>query len=107
MSEYQHLKVKKADGVAWITFDRPKHNVFDIKMMEEFISELTELAADDQLKCVVLNGAGASFCAGVEVGDHKPEIAPQMIETFNRIFLNSCISEFSYTFSRNPYPRLL
>ncbi len=86
MSDYQHLKVEKADGVARITFDRPKHNVFDIEMMDELITELKVLVADDHLKCLVLNGAGASFCAGVEVGDHKPETAPKMIETFNRIF---------------------
>ncbi|MGD2037769.1 MAG: enoyl-CoA hydratase/isomerase family protein [Desulfobacterales bacterium] len=86
MSEYQHLKVEKADGVARITFDRPKHNVLDIQMMSEFNTELEELATDDQLKCVVLNGAGSSFCAGVEVSDHRPDMAPKMIETFNRIF---------------------
>jgi cyclohexa-1,5-dienecarbonyl-CoA hydratase len=86
MSEYQYLKVEKADGVARITFDRPKHNVFDIELMNELISELKALAADEQLKCVVFNGAGPSFCAGVEVADHKPEMAPKMIETFNRIF---------------------
>ena len=86
MSEYQYLKVEKADGVARITFDRPKHNVLDIQMMNELITELKGLIADDQLKCVVLNGEGASFCAGVEVSDHKPEMAPEMIETFNRIF---------------------
>ncbi|MGD9412996.1 MAG: enoyl-CoA hydratase/isomerase family protein, partial [Desulfobacterales bacterium] len=84
MSEYQHLKVEKADGVARITFDRPKHNVLDIQMMSEFNTELEALATDDQLKCVVLNGAGPSFCAGVEVSDHRPDMAPKMIETFNR-----------------------
>jgi cyclohexa-1,5-dienecarbonyl-CoA hydratase len=55
-------------------------------MMSEFNTELEELATDDQLKCVVLNGAGPSFCAGVEVSDHRPDMAPKMIETFNRIF---------------------
>ena len=86
MSKYQHLKVEKADGVARITFDRPKHNVLDIQMMNELNTELKALVTDDQLKCVVLNGEGASFCAGVEVADHTPEMAPKMIETFNRIF---------------------
>jgi cyclohexa-1,5-dienecarbonyl-CoA hydratase len=86
MSEYKLLKVEKADGVARITFDRPKHNVLDIQMMNELNTELKVLAADDQLKCLVLNGEGASFCAGVEVADHKPEMAAKMIETFNRIF---------------------
>ena len=40
MSKYQHLKVEKADGVARITFDRPKHNVLDIQMMNELNTEL-------------------------------------------------------------------
>jgi cyclohexa-1,5-dienecarbonyl-CoA hydratase len=86
MSEYKHLNVAKADGVAQITFDRPKHNVLDIEMMNELIAELNGLVSDDELKCLVLNGAGPSFCAGVEVADHKPEMAADMIETFNRIF---------------------
>jgi cyclohexa-1,5-dienecarbonyl-CoA hydratase len=86
MSEHQYLKVAKADGVARITFDRPKHNVLNIEMMNELNATLGELAGDDELKCLVLNGAGPSFCAGVEVGDHKPAMAPKMIETFNRIF---------------------
>ncbi len=86
MSTYQHLKVEKSDGVARITLDRPKHNVLDINMMNEMIAELEGLGADDELKCLVFNGAGPSFCAGVEVADHKPENADRMIETFNRIF---------------------
>ena len=86
MSEHQYLKVAKADGVARITFDRPKHNVLNIEMMNELNATLGELVGDDELKCLVLNGAGPSFCAGVEVGDHKPAMAPKMIETFNRIF---------------------
>ena len=67
MSEYQYLKVEKTEGAARITLDRPKHNVLDIDMMNELIAELGGLAADDELKCLVINGAGASFCAGVEV----------------------------------------
>ncbi len=86
MSEYKHIKVEKTDGVTRITFDRPKHNVLNIEMMNELIAELNGLVTDNGLKCVVLNGAGASFCAGVEVSDHKPAMAPKMIETFNRIF---------------------
>jgi cyclohexa-1,5-dienecarbonyl-CoA hydratase len=86
MSKYQHLKVEKADGVARITLDRPKHNVLDIEMMNELIAELEGLTSDEELKCLVFIGAGASFCAGVEVADHKPENVNLMIETFNRIF---------------------
>jgi len=86
MNEYKHIKVKNSDGVERITLDRPKHNVLNIEMMNELIAELKSMVEDTRLKCVVLNGAGPSFCAGVEVSDHKPEMAPDMIKTFNRVF---------------------
>lgn len=86
MSEYKNLKIEIADGVARITFDRPKHNVFNIEMMNEFNAMLKELADDNDLKCVVFLGEGRSWCAGVEVGDHKPDMVHDMITTFNRSF---------------------
>jgi cyclohexa-1,5-dienecarbonyl-CoA hydratase len=86
MSELKHLKIEKADGVARITFARPKHNVLNIEMMEELNRELEGLVADNDLKGMVLYGEGPSWCAGVEVSDHKPEMAPEMIAAFNRIF---------------------
>ena len=84
MVESPTIKVAVADGVARVTFDRPKHNVFNIDMMRDFIDCLENLAADDHLKCMVLLGEGRSWCAGVDVGDHKPDMAPEMIDTFNR-----------------------
>ena len=86
MSESKNLKIEIADGVARITFARPKHNVFNIEMMNEFNAMLKELANDNDLKCVVLLGEGKSWCAGVEVGDHKPDMVHDMIATFNRSF---------------------
>jgi len=86
MSESKYLKIEIADGVARITFARPKHNVFNIEMMNEFNAMLKDLANDNDLKCVVLLGEGRSWCAGVEVGDHKPDMVHDMITTFNRSF---------------------
>ena len=82
----KHLKMEKTEGVARISFARPKHNVLNIEMMNELNSRLDELAVEDDLKCVVLLGEGPSWCAGVEVSDHKPETAPEMIAVFNGIF---------------------
>jgi len=86
MTQYQYIKAARENGVARVTLARPKHNVFNIEMLKEFNSELASLADDDGLKCVVLLGEGRSWCAGVEVGDHKPEAAPEMIATFDRVF---------------------
>lgn len=86
MPELNHLKIEKSDDVARITLARPKHNVLDIEMMNELNGELEELVSDDELKALVIYGDGPSWCAGVEVADHKPEMAADMIATFNRIF---------------------
>jgi cyclohexa-1,5-dienecarbonyl-CoA hydratase len=86
MTAYKHLKVKKADGVARITLARPKHNVLDIEMMTELNAELDLLSIDTELKCAVILGEGPSWCAGVEVADHKPEMVSEMIAVFNGIF---------------------
>ncbi len=74
------------DQVAKITLDRPKHNVLDIPMMNELNQALETVAGDDTLKCLVITGQGKSFCAGVEVGDHKPDNVDRMVAVFNRIF---------------------
>ncbi len=84
MTAFKYLKFEKTDGVARITFARPKHNVFNIDMMNEFIEVLQPLSADPELKCVAFFGDGASWCAGVDVGDHKPDMAGRMINAFNR-----------------------
>jgi cyclohexa-1,5-dienecarbonyl-CoA hydratase len=86
MSALNYHKLEKTDGVARLNLNRPKHNVLDIEMMRELNSELEKMIADKELKCVVIGAEGPSWCAGVEVADHKPEMAPDMIATFNRIF---------------------
>ncbi len=86
MSELKNLKFEKAEGIARITFARPKHNVLNIEMMDEFCGVLEGLLADDGLKCIVILGDGPSWSAGVDVGEHAPEKVEDMIRTFNHIF---------------------
>jgi cyclohexa-1,5-dienecarbonyl-CoA hydratase len=85
MSDFKCIRLDTSAGVARVTFARPKHNVLNIEMMRELISVLETLKADRELKCVVISGEGASWCAGVEVADHKPAQVDAMIATFNRM----------------------
>ncbi len=96
MSEYKHLKVEKADGVARITFDRPKHNVLDIEMMNELIAELKGSPMTTEMSGA--QWCRPSFCAGVEVSDHKPEMASKMIETFNHVLTDRSARGPGYCF---------
>ncbi len=85
MSEFKFLRTEKTDGVVRITLARPKHNVLNLEMMKELTALLKELESDNDLKCLVIVGEGKSWCAGVEVGDHKPELAPEMIAVFDEM----------------------
>jgi cyclohexa-1,5-dienecarbonyl-CoA hydratase len=85
MSEPRFHQLAKDTDMARIVMNRPKHNVLNIEMMQELTAVLKELNDDTDLKCVVIAAQGASWCAGVEVGDHKPELAPEMIRVFNAL----------------------
>ena len=82
--ELTYHQLTQENGIARITFNRPKHNVLNMAMMQELTAILAELNRDAELKCVVIAAEGASWCAGVEVLDHKPELAPDMILNLRR-----------------------
>jgi len=57
------------DGVGTITLNRPdKMNALTVAMMAELLETLRSTAANDQVRCIVLTGAGKAFCAGADVG---------------------------------------
>jgi cyclohexa-1,5-dienecarbonyl-CoA hydratase len=85
MTELNFHQLTQDRGVARIILNRPKHNVFNIDMMQELTGLLAQLNNDTELKCVVIGAHGASWCAGVEVSDHRPESAPEMFRVFDAL----------------------
>jgi len=58
-----------ARGVATLMLDRPdKHNSLSAPMIDELTSAARQLGSDDAVRVVILTGAGASFCAGGDLG---------------------------------------
>ena len=67
--DYRYILYEKEEAVARITLNRPeKLNVFDFPgqggILDDFYAALEEAEEDDQVKVVVIRGAGRSFCAG-------------------------------------------
>jgi enoyl-CoA hydratase/carnithine racemase len=58
------------DGVAHLTLDRPhKRNALDNAMVDSLQEAVDALAARDDVRLVVLRGAGGTFCAGADIAD--------------------------------------
>lgn len=63
------LPLSIVDGVATLTFDRPQaRNALDVPMLDALLALLERLAADDNVRAVVLCGAGGqAFSAGGDI----------------------------------------
>ena len=82
----KHIQTELKDGVATLTLNRAPVNILNIEMMEEINTYLEGLKKEKSLKLLVIQAAGKAFSAGVDVGEHMGDMAPKMIETFDRIF---------------------
>ena len=66
--EYENIAWALEDGVATITLDRPERmNAWTPRMARELYEALDELDADDDVRAIVITGAGRAFCAGADL----------------------------------------
>ena len=65
---YTDLLVKKDTSLLWITLNRPRHsNAFSDGMITDLCHLLQEADWDDDIRVIILTGAGKTFCAGGDV----------------------------------------
>lgn len=68
---YENLLVEKRDGIAFITFNRPKVlNALNRKTVEELRDALVDARDDAAVRVLILTGAGEkAFVAGADIGE--------------------------------------
>lgn len=65
---FTEIKYDVADKIATITLNRPeKLNAFTGTMMAELIEAFGKADADDNVRVVIVTGAGRGFCAGADL----------------------------------------
>jgi len=68
LDHYETLIVSEADGLMWISFNRPKVlNAFNLLQWRELKSALDEAAAIEGIRVVVIRGEGGNFSAGYDL----------------------------------------
>jgi enoyl-CoA hydratase/carnithine racemase len=64
------LLVERHDAHATLTLNRPeKRNALSVALRDAISDALDALAVDDQMKCVVITGAGSVFSAGFDLSE--------------------------------------
>lgn len=64
------LLERRANGVAWVTFDRPRaRNAITFAMYEALEAACAELDADAAVRALVVRGAGEAFVAGTQISE--------------------------------------
>ncbi len=67
--DYQTIVLAKKEYIAVLTLNRPeKLNAISSQMTEELVSALDDVDEDDQVRVLVITGAGRGFCSGADVG---------------------------------------
>ena len=66
--DYTQIVYEVADHIATITLNRPEQlNAFTNTMMREVIDAFDRVDADDDVRVVIVTGAGRGFCAGADL----------------------------------------
>lgn len=71
------MLVDKSGGVMTVTLNRPdKLNAFTMQMAKDWFTILDDIDADDDVRAVIVTGAGRGFCAGADLSSGSKTFDP-------------------------------
>lgn len=85
-SDSQMVLLKQSDAVATITLNRPsKFNALSMEMLFELSSILDSVAANDDIRVVVLSANGKGFCAGHDLKEMNTDRSEQYAQNLFKL----------------------
>src|SRR6184192_1710553 len=91
MSNYQSILVDRDERVGIVTLNRPNElNALNFQLVSELANALEELDRDEEIRCIVITGAGErAFAAGADIKEMSDKSPIDMLlggfENWNRI----------------------
>ena len=66
--DYKDIKTELSENILTITLNRPERlNAFTLRMKDEVVHALNYADSTDEVRAVIVTGAGKVFCAGMEM----------------------------------------
>jgi 2-(1,2-epoxy-1,2-dihydrophenyl)acetyl-CoA isomerase len=88
------IECRRSGGVARVILNRPGAlNAWTRQLGEELTQALDDVAADPQVRAIVLTGAGRAFSSGADLrsgvqgADGKPDVRTPLLEVYNPLIL--------------------
>lgn len=86
LEEFQFVKFRKDGEVAYLTLDRPEHNLLNERMLAEIAAGISSLGERSEIKLIVLDSAAKAFCGGIELGEYTQRRVFQLLDAFHSAF---------------------
>jgi cyclohexa-1,5-dienecarbonyl-CoA hydratase len=86
LEDFQFVKVRVEGEVARLTLDRPDHNLLNERMLSELAAGINTLGERREIKLIVLESAGKTFCGGIELGEYTQRRVFQLLDAFHGAF---------------------
>ena len=92
MTQTDKLIARKEAGVGIVTFNNPeRHNAVSLEMWEATTRILNGFAADNDIRVVVLTGAGGkAFVSGADISKFESERVDVVLRTSCRLPIEHC-----------------
>ena len=84
MKEYKTIIVEKKGHLGYLTLNRPEvRNAFNQEMIDEFNNALTEIEQDEDIRLLIITGAGKVFQAGADISQLQT-MSPMALLRYNK-----------------------
>jgi len=103
--EYRCITWDKDGGVATITLNRPRAlNALNAAMIDELLDAVRRAAGDEEVKVLLLTGAGRAFCLGADVSEFSQALEQPTRDPLRELLSKS--QEIVRTLASMPKPAI-
>src|SRR5258708_30589619 len=81
----EFVALRREGPIAWLTLRRPdKLNALSTELLAQGVEALRQVAEDELVRCLILNGEGRAFCAGADLNSMRDLTPSRALRRFSR-----------------------